>query len=97
LNKVKSFKYLGSTVTGNGDLDSEVTHRMKEVWRDWKKVSGVLCDRRTTAKNKGMIYKTVVRPAMMYEAETWPINKAQEKRLYITEMRMLRWMGGITR
>jgi len=34
---------------------------------------------------------------MMYGAETWPIKKAQEKRLDTTEMRMLRWTCGITR
>jgi len=33
----------------------------------------------------------------MYGAETWPIKKAQEKRLDVTEMRMLRYMCGITR
>jgi len=48
-------------------------------------------------KKKGMIYKTVVRLAMMYGAETWPIKKAQENKLNVTEMRMLRWMCGITR
>jgi len=44
-----------------------------------------------------MVYKTVVRPAMIYRAETWPINKAQEKSLDVTEMRILRWMCGIIR
>jgi len=52
----------------------------------------VFCERRITVKKKGMIYKTVV-----YGAETRPIKKAQEKRLYVTEMRMLHWMCGITR
>lgn len=97
LNEVKNFKYLGSTVSGNGELDPEITHRIQEGWRNWKKVSGVLCDRRITVKNKGIIYKTVVRPAMMYGAETWTIKKIQEKRLNVTEMRMLRWMCGVTR
>jgi hypothetical protein len=31
------------------------------------------------AKIKGMAYKTIVRPAMLYGAETWPIKKTQEK------------------
>ena len=36
----------------------------------------------------------VVRPAMMYGAETWAVKKAQEKKLDVAEMRMLRWMIG---
>ena len=30
-------------------------------------------------KIKGKVYRTVVRPALMYGAETWALNKAQEK------------------
>ena len=40
---------------------------------------------------KGKVYKTVVRPAMMYGAETWAVKKAQEKKLDVAEMRMDEW------
>ena len=43
------------------------------------------------------LYKIVVRPAMMYGAETWAVKKAQEKKLDVAEMRMLRWMSGVTK
>ena len=46
---------------------------------------------------KRKVYKTVVRPAMMDGADTWAVNKAQEKKLDVAEMRMLRWMSGITK
>ena len=46
---------------------------------------------------KGKVYKTVVRLAMMYGAETWTVKKAQEKKLDVVEMRMLRWMSGVTK
>ena len=39
----------------------------------------------------------VVRPALMYGAEAWALKKAQEKKLEVAEMRMLRWMCGVTR
>ena len=58
---------------------------------------GVLCDRRITLRVKGKVYKTVVRPAMMYGAETWAVKKAKEKKLDVAEMRMLRWMSGVTK
>ena len=36
---------------------------------NWKKCSGVLCDKRMPVKMKGKVYRTVVRPAMLYGAE----------------------------
>ena len=33
----------------------------------------------------------------MYGAETWAVKKAQEKKLDVAEMRMLRWMSGVTK
>ena len=49
------------------------------------------------ASVKGKVYKTVVRPTMIYGAETWAVKKAQEKKLDVAEMRMLRWMSGVTK
>ena len=34
---------------------------------------------------------------VMYGAETWAVKKAQEKKLDVAEMRMLRWMSGVTK
>ena len=48
-------------------------------------------------KLKGNVYKTVVRPALLYGAETWATTRGQEARLEVNEMRMLRWMCGVTR
>ena len=48
-------------------------------------------------KLKGKVYKTVIRPDMLYGVETWATMKRQEKRIEVTEMRMLRWTCGVTR
>ena len=97
LERVNTFKYLGATLAENRDLDAEITHRIQSGWNNWKRVSGILCDRRISLRVKGKVYTTVVKPAMMYGAETWAVKKAQEKKLDVTEMRMLRWMRGVTR
>ncbi|KAI5731744.1 hypothetical protein M8J77_015349 [Diaphorina citri] len=60
-------------------------------------MSGILCDKRMKLSIKGKIYRSVVRPAMLYGAETWPVKKVQEKRMEVAEMRMLRWSCGVTR
>ena len=46
LELVNTFKYLGATLAENGDLDEEMTHRIQSGWKNWKRVSGILCDRR---------------------------------------------------
>ena len=97
LKRVDKFKYLGSTVAHDGELDAEISHRIQSGWRNWKSMSGVLCDKRMSMKVKGKIYKTVVRPAMVYGAETWATKKTQEEKLNVVEMKMLRWACGVTR
>ena len=71
LERVNTFKYLGATLAENGDMDAEMAHRIQSGWKNWKRVSGILCDRRIRLIVKGKVYKTVVRPAMMYGAVTW--------------------------
>ena len=48
-------------------------------------------------KMKSKLYKTVVRPAMVYGSECWALGKQEEQRLHTTEMKMLRWSQGKTR
>ena len=81
----------------NGDFDAEMTHRIQSGWKNWNRVSGILCDRRISLRVKGKVYKTVARPVMMYGAETWAVKKAQEKKLDVAEMRMLRWLSGVSK
>ena len=97
LERVNTFKYLGATLAENGDLDAEMTHRIQSGWKNWKRVSGILCNRRISLRVKGKVCNTVVRPAMMHGAETWAVKKAQEKKLDVAEMRMLGWISVVTK
>ncbi len=42
-HQVLLFKYLGSTLTENGDLDAEMAHTMQSEWKYWKRVYWVFC------------------------------------------------------
>ena len=42
------------------------------------------------------MYRTVIRPALMYWAETSGVKKAHENNVEIAAMRMLRWMCGVS-
>ncbi|XP_068210295.1 uncharacterized protein [Palaemon carinicauda] len=97
LKRTEKFQCLGSYVEETAKLQTEVNSRVQAGWNNWKRVSEVLCDRRINLKLKRKVHKAVVRPAMMYGAETWPMKKIFEKKMNVAEMRMLRWMAGITR
>ena len=40
-------------VGGGWRLDAEVTHRVQCGWKNWKRMSGVLCDRKNEREDKG--------------------------------------------
>ncbi|KAK3560030.1 hypothetical protein QTP86_033826, partial [Hemibagrus guttatus] len=97
VKKVQEFKYLGSTVQSNGECGKEVKERVQAGWNGWRKVSGVLCDQKISARIKGKVYRTVVRPAMLYGLETVSLRKRQESELEVAELKMLRFSLGVTR
>ena len=48
--KVKEFKYLGSTVPESVSCEREIKKRVQAGWNRWRKVSGVICDKRLPAR-----------------------------------------------
>jgi hypothetical protein len=67
-----TFRYLGSMLQRDGDIDEDVSHRIKWEWMKWRQSSGVLCDKRVPQKLKDKFYRTAIRPAMLYGPECWP-------------------------
>ena len=70
---------------------------MQAGWNGWRKVSGVICDRRLPARVKGKVYSTVVRPAMVYGLETVAVTNKQVEEVEIAEMKTFRFAMGVTR
>ncbi|KAK3562042.1 hypothetical protein QTP86_025229, partial [Hemibagrus guttatus] len=97
VKKVQEFKYLGSTVQSNGECGKDVKKRVQAGWNGWRKVWGVLCDRKISARIKGKVYRTVVRAAMLYGLEAVSLRKRQESELEVAELKMLRFSLGVTR
>ncbi|XP_064100783.1 uncharacterized protein LOC135211401 [Macrobrachium nipponense] len=86
VKQAEKFKYLGST---------EVYSRIKAAWGKWRVVAGVVCEQKIPVKLKVKIYNTVIRPVLVYGAETWPLRRKEEVKPERTEMRKLKWIMGI--
>ena len=95
--RVKEFKYLGSTVQESGGCEREVKKRVQAGWNGWRRVSGVVCDKRLPARVKGKVYSSVIRPAMVYGLETVAVTKKQVEEIEVAEMKKLRFTMGVTR
>ena len=95
--RVKKFKYLGSTAQESGSCESEVKKRVQAGLNGWRRVSGVICDKRLPARVKGKVYNSVVRQAMVYGLETVAVTKKQVEEMEVAEMKMLRFAMGVTR
>ena len=95
--KVGDFGCLGSAVQGGGECGGGVKKRVQAGWNGWRRMSGVICDRRVPARVKGKVYKVAVRPAMLYGLETVALTKRQEAEMEVAELKMLRFSLGVTR
>jgi hypothetical protein len=84
------FRYLRSILQKDGDINKDLSHRIKTDWLKWCQASGVLCDPRVPLKLKGKFYRTVIRPAMLYGTKCWPTKIRHVQQLSVAEMRMLR-------
>ncbi|KAF3655717.1 putative microtubule-associated protein SPIRAL2-like [Capsicum annuum] len=107
IQKRGSFKYLGSMIQGNGEIDNDVTHRIGARWLKWRLTSGVLCDKKVPLKLKGKFYRVAVRPTMLYKVECWQRDMVRSKiirekvgvALVVDKMRdvRLRWLEQVMR
>jgi hypothetical protein len=45
---------------------------------------------------KGKVYESCVRSSMIYGSETWPMKAEHESKLQTNDMRMIRWICGMS-
>src|SRR5579863_7896063 len=90
LKQASQFKYLGGLIEGTGEIYEEIKARVKAAAGSWSKVSGVIYDKRMPIFLKAKIYKTVIRPSLLYGAETWATKVDHIRKLDRMEMRCLR-------
>jgi hypothetical protein len=82
--KVESFKYLGSVTTGLNDIETEIKSKIAVGNKCYYTLGPILKRRSISQSIKIRLYKTIIRPAVTYEAETWTLKNKTEKKMLLT-------------
>ena len=97
LKHVDHFKYLGSVIDKDGTIDKDVDLCVQAAWSSWRKLTGVLYDRKIPLRLKAKVYEAIIRPALTYGCECWAMKVTNKRKIATTEMRMLRGILGVSR
>jgi len=97
LAEVKTFKYLGATISSHGDCMPDIRIRtatalssMGDLQKTWKG-QGI------SMQTKMRLYNALIQPIALYGCETWTLRKAEENKLLVFEMAALRKILGVNR
>ena len=85
LSEVRRFKRFESTLPSNEEDGQKVKKRILSGWNGWRRVSGVIRDKRICAKVKGKMFKSVVKPAMLHGLDTVPVTKRIKNAALLSE------------
>ena len=92
---VKEFTYLGDRVSAGGGCEATVTVRTRCWWVKFREYGELLYGRRFPLRLKGAVYKSYVRPAILYGSEAWCLKESEMGILQRTEISMVRAMCGV--
>ena len=88
--------YLGDMLSQESGCEHAILNRIQTGWLKFRELSGLLLGKGTSLRAKGIIYTICKRPAMLYGSETWPTKIEDIRKIQRSEMKMLRWMTGVS-
>jgi len=92
--RVKEFKYFGTTLTNQNSIQEEIKSRLKPGNACYHSVQNPLSSSLLSKNLKSKIYRTIILPFVVYGCETWSLTLREERRLRVFENRVLRRVFG---
>jgi hypothetical protein len=77
---VNQFKYLGSIITNNNDITLEISHRINRGNKCYYGLRNIFKSRLLKKDTKFKIYKTLIRPVVLYGCESWTLTKKRGRK-----------------
>ena len=75
---VYQFVYLGAIVNKDGGGNRDIQHRLQKARGAFHRLQRIWSCRGIGRKTKLQLFKTLVRPVLLYGCETWKITKKDE-------------------
>jgi hypothetical protein len=82
---VKEFVYLGSLMTPTNEVSLEIQPRIQTANRCFFGLRKHLQSSHLSRQTKFTIHKTLIRPVLLYDSETWWLTKREENQLRVFE------------
>jgi len=86
--------YLETLNTADNNTSTEINNRITLANRSYFGLVNILKAQNINRKYKVIIYKTLIKPVLMYGAETWVLSKVDELRLAVFERKIIRKIYG---
>jgi len=92
--RVEEFKYLGTTLTNQNSIQEEIKSRLKSGNACYHLMQNLLSSSLLSKNLKIKIYRTIILPVVLHGCETWSLTLKEERRLRVSENRVLRRIFG---
>ena len=96
LKEVDKYNHLGANVSKQGGGD-DVVNRIRKARVSFMKLKQILTSNIYTLRCKLRLFNTLVKPVLLYERETWKINKGDNRKLHklffkwLRRIQQIRW------
>jgi hypothetical protein len=97
LKETNTFVYLGSKLSSDNLIEVEINNRIAKFTKNVHCLFPLLKEKAIPKDVKICIYTTILRPVLLYGAETWTLTKRLKSKLQASEMRILRLIFGVTK
>ena len=97
IKQVNNCVYLGGNISENGRVDVDVRRRIQAGASAFRKVEGVMVDRKISRKLKGKVLDSCVVPASTYGLETLALSELHQHKLQVCENNWIRKIAGVRR
>ena len=81
---------MGTTLTNQNSIQEEIKSRLKLGNACYHSVQNLLSSSLLPKNLKTKIYRTIILPVVLYGCETWSLTMSEERRLRVSENRVLR-------
>ena len=96
IKQVKSFVYLGGTVCEDGGSSKEMPRRVQAGAAAWRRVEGIMWDRKLKKQLKGKVLEACVVPACIYGLGALALTERQQEKILIAENNWVRRICKVT-